>query len=124
MSPSQESERVERGPVPWPVKAGGLWKTLYGHSLAIAFAMLFIASFALHLDGSWRHELAERAFKGEPAISLSNYLRDAQFWFESFQNWQSEFLAVVALVVLSIWLRQKDCPQSKPLQAPHSQTGV
>ena len=124
MSPSQESERVERGPVPWPVRAGGLWKTLYGHSLAIAFALLFIASFALHLSGSWRHELSERALKGESAISLANYLGDPQFWFESFQNWQSEFLAVVALVILSIWLRQKDSPQSKPLHAPHSQTGV
>jgi hypothetical protein len=124
MSPSQEHERVERGPVPWPVRAGGVWKTLYGHSLAIAFTLLFIASFALHLNGSWRHELSERALKGESAISLPNYLGDPQFWFESFQNWQSEFLAVMALVLLSIWLRQKDCPQSKPLQAPHSQTGV
>ena len=124
MSPSQESERVERGPVPWPVRAGGLWKTLYGHSLAIAFALLFIASFALHLNGSWRRELSERTLKGESEISLANYLGDPQFWFESFQNWQSEFLAVVALVILSIWLRQKNSPQSKPLQAPHSQTGV
>jgi len=124
MSPSQEHERVERGPVPWPVRAGGLWKTLYGHSLAIAFGILFVASFALHLHGSWRHELAERVLKGEAEIALASYLRDSQFWFESFQNWQSEFLAVVALVILSIWLRQKDSPQSKPLQAPHSQTGV
>jgi len=124
MSPSQESERVERGPVPWPVRVGGIWKALYGHSLAIAFGILFVASFALHLHGSWRHELAERVLKGEAEISLASYLRDSQFWFESFQNWQSEFLAVVALVILSIWLRQKDSPQSKPLQAPHGQTGV
>lgn len=62
--------------------------------------------------------------KGELPISLWTHFTDAQFWFESFQNWQSEFLAVFALVVLSIWLRQKDSPQSKPVEAPHVQTGT
>lgn len=124
MSPSQEDERIEKGPKPWPVRAGGLWKALYGQSLSLAFFALFAASFALHLDGSWKRELAERAMKGDDPITLSAYVFDPQFWFESFQNWQSEFLSVLALVVLSIWLRQKDSPQSKPVDAPHSQTGV
>jgi len=124
LSPEQEKERIDRGPKPWPVRVGGLWKTLYGHSLAIAFGLLFILSFALHLHGSWQHERAERLLQGEDPISLGHYVQEAQFWFESFQNWQSEFLAVLALVVLSIWLRQKDSPQSKPVEAPHAQTGV
>ena len=124
MKKSQEQERIERGAKPWPVRAGGVWKTLYGHSLAIAFAVLFVFSFLLHLDGSWRHEQDERVSKGEPPIALTEYIREPQFWFESFQNWQSEFLAVASLVLLSIWLRQKDSPQSKPLEAPHSQTGT
>ena len=124
MSPEQEEPRIEPGRKPWPVRAGGAWKALYGHSLAIAFGLLFALSFALHLSGSWRRELAERALRGEPPIQLWAYARDAQFWFESFQNWQSEFLAVLALVLLSIWLRQKDSPQSKPVEAPHSQTGT
>jgi hypothetical protein len=47
----------------------------------------------------------------------------SEFWFQSLQNWQSEFLAVVSIVVLSIWLRQKGSPESKPVDAPHSQTG-
>ncbi len=47
----------------------------------------------------------------------------SRFWFESFQNWQSEFLAVGAMVVLSIYLRQRGSPESKPVHAPHSQTG-
>ncbi len=47
----------------------------------------------------------------------------AQFWFESFQNWQSEFLSLVAMVVFSIYLRQRGSPESKPVDAPHSQTG-
>ena len=56
--------------------------------------------------------------------TLGAHLGDAQFWFESMQNWQSEFLAVFALVLLSIVLRQKDSPQSKPMEAPHSSTGA
>lgn len=124
MDSSQEEDRIEAGRTPWAVRAGGAWKALYGHSLAIAFGVLFLVSFALHLDGSWRSENAERLLKGEPSISFANYARGAEFWFESFQNWQSEFLAVASLVVLTIWLRQKDSPQSKPLAAPHSQTGT
>jgi uncharacterized protein DUF6766 len=124
MNHAQEKERIEKGPKPWPLRAGGIWKTLYGHSLALAFSILFVISFVLHLDGSWRYELAERMSKGEPPITLLDHLGSSQFWFESFQNWQSEFLAVASLVILSIWLRQKDSPQSKPLEAPHSQTGT
>jgi hypothetical protein len=50
-------------------------------------------------------------------------MHSAQFWFESFQNWQSEFLAIAAMVVLSIFLRQQGSPESKPVDAPHAQTG-
>ena len=124
MKESQEKERIEQGVKPWPLRAGGAWKALYAHSLAIAFAVLFVFSFLLHLDGSWQHEQDERVMKGEPPIALAEYISEPQFWFESFQNWQSEFMAVASLVLLTIWLRQKDSPQSKPLEAPHSQTGT
>jgi len=120
---AQEEERVEPGSTPWAVCKGGLWKTLYGHSLAIAFGVLFVLSFSLHLAGSWRAEVEEQLAKGLPAPTWWEHLRSSAFWFESFQNWQSEFLAVLALVILTIFLRQKDSPQSKPLAAPHSQTG-
>lgn len=123
LSESQEHERIEEGPTPWPVRKGGVWKTLYGHSLAISFTALFVVSFSLHLAGSWRSEVDESAAKGVPAPTLFDHLVSSSFWFESFQNWQSEFLAVLSLVVLTIFLRQKDSPQSKPLAAPHSQTG-
>lgn len=124
MSKVEEDDKIQAGAVPWPVRAGGIWKTLYGHSLAIAFGLLFMMSFALHFSGSWRREIAERALRGEAHVPWTQYLFNATFWFESFQNWQSEFLAVLALVLLSIWLRQKDSPQSKPVEAPHSQTGT
>lgn len=124
LSEDQEQPRIAPGPSPWPVRAGGVWKTLYGHSLAIAFGLLFLASFLLHWAGSWRREAEQRLLKGEPSVSMGEYLTDVQFWFESFQNWQSEYMAVASIVLLSIWLRQRDSTQSKPLDAPHSQTGT
>lgn len=123
LDPAKESPRIDAGPTPWPARAGGWLRALYGQSLAIAFGLLFVVTFALHAWGSWQHAVAEDRLNGDPAPSFLAHLQGAEFWFESFQNWQSEFLAVLAIVVLSIWLRQKDSPQSKPLDAPHSQTG-
>jgi hypothetical protein len=51
------------------------------------------------------------------------YMQTARFWFESTQNWQSEFLALLGMVVLSIFLRHRGSPESKPVDAPHSRTG-
>jgi hypothetical protein len=120
---SKEEEKVEPGPTPWPVRAGGLWKLVYANSLALAFFALFALSFALHLRNSWRLELAERLLRGDPPISMWNHFSGPTFWFESFQNWQSEFFAVLAIVLLSIFLRQEGSPQSKAMKAPHAQTG-
>ena len=60
--------------------------------------------------------------KDLPTVTASEYIKDSQFWFESFQNWQSEFMAVASIVILSIWLREKGSPESKPVDAPHSET--
>lgn len=123
LDPAQEHERIDPGPAPWPVRRGGLWKRLYGHSLAIAFGALFLLSFGLHAAGSWRAEQLEQQLQGLPPPGFLEHLCSSTFWFESMQNWQSEFLAVLSLVVLTIFLRQKGSPQSKPVQAPHAQTG-
>jgi hypothetical protein len=61
---------------------------------------------------------------GEPGVSLLAYVASSRFWFESFQNWQSEFMAVGAIVVLSIFLRQRGSPESKPVDASHAETGA
>jgi hypothetical protein len=55
---------------------------------------------------------------------MLKYLTTSQMWFESFQNWQSEFLSVGVLIVLSIFLRQRGSTESKPVAAPHAQTGT
>ena len=82
-----------------------------------------MVSFVLHFYGSLKDENEHLALKGLPPENISEYITSPRFWFESFQNWQSEFLSVFAIVVLSIFLREKGSPQSKPVDAPHSQTG-
>lgn len=124
LNPAEEKERVDAGPTPAPVLAGGLWKALYANSLSLAFGVLFLASFIGHGYGSWLHENEQRLAEGLVTVSWAEHLSGAQFWFESMQNWQSEFLAVLSIVVLSIFLRQDKSPESKALDAPHSQTGT
>ena len=79
--------------------------------------------YALDLQRA-RSRGGRRPLHGLPALTTLQYLGDAQLWFESFQNWQSEFLSTAVLVVLSIFLRQRESPESKAVAAPHSQTGV
>jgi hypothetical protein len=109
---------------PWPVRHGSeLVLKLYENSLAIAFGVVFLLSFWLHaLTGAGAYS-DEQLQHGGQAVSTWQYVRTSQFWFESFQNWQSEFLAVAAIIGGSIYLRQRNSPQSKPVHAPHSETG-
>jgi len=108
---------------PWPVRRGGLLLALYAHSLTLALGALFALSFALHAVGGVRHYNAEQVAHGQAPITLIEYLGSSAFWFESLQNWQSEFLALGVMVVLSIVLRQQGSPVSKPVAAPHHETG-
>nr|WP_051069081.1 DUF6766 family protein [Mesorhizobium metallidurans] len=97
---------------------------LYSYSLGIALALLFIASFVLHWWASLMAANEEALLHGGEVQTLSGYLLDAQLWFESFQNWQSEFMSTAVLVVLSIFLRHKGSPESKPADAANSETGA
>jgi hypothetical protein len=108
---------------PWPVRKGGVWLALYQHSLSITFALLFLASVGLHAVGGSRLHNEELLRHGQPPESLMDYVGSSTFWFESFQNWQSEFLALLAMVYLSVYLRQRGSPESKPVDAPHAETG-
>jgi len=121
-----KEEDVDREPrphskAPWPVKKGGIWLKIYKHSLSLAFGILFLISFSLHFYGSLKDFNEEQFMKNQPAVSAYDYISKSRFWFESFQNWQSEFLAVASLVILSIWLREKGSPESKPVDAPHDE---
>ena len=97
---------------------------LYSYSLGIALALLFVISFVLHWWASLEAANEEALLHGGELQSLGSYLMDARLWFESFQNWQSEFLSTGLLVVLSIFLRHKGSPESKPAGAANSETGA
>ena len=118
-----EKQANKKG-APHILKAGAAARWLYAHSLGLALFLLFIASFVLHWLGSAAAAAEEAAQHGEAAKSTIAYLGDPELWFESFQNWQSEFLSTAVLVVLSIFLRQRESPESKAVAAPHGQTGT
>jgi hypothetical protein len=108
---------------PWPVRRGGMWLRVYENSLLIAFLLLFLASIVGHALGGAREYSQDQESHGGSPVSTVEFVTTSQFWFESFQNWQSEFLAVGSIVVLTIVLRQKGSPESKPVHAPHRETG-
>ena len=123
-----ESEPVERDAVahadaPWPVKKGGWILAIYQNSLSLVFVVLFLLAFIAHAYGTMLQVNEEAVLQGSPLKNMAQIMVEPRFWFESFQNWQSEFLAVAAIVFFSIYLRQKGSPESKPVDAPHSETG-
>lgn len=109
---------------PWPVRKGGWILKIYEHSLSLAFLLLFLGSFFLHgVGGAGEYNDDQRQHGRSERVTTIGYMTTARFWFESLQNWQSEFLAVGSMVVLTIFLREKGSKESKPVDAPHDQTG-
>ena len=124
-----EDEEVDAEPdpgkkdAPWPVRHGGWVLALYKNSLSIAFILCFLLSVWLHAKGGGEVYSIEQVHDGQPAVTTLEYMGTSRFWFESLQNWQSEFLSIVSIVGLSIFLRQKGSPESKPVDAAYSETG-
>ncbi|HEX7745244.1 MAG TPA: DUF6766 family protein [Micromonosporaceae bacterium] len=120
----EDDERRATPDSPWPARAGGLALKIYRNSLSLALLAVFVASFVLHLlTGTTVYNEQQAMEQGSPPISAWQFLGTSDFWFQSMQNWQSEFLAVAALVLLSIVLRQHGSPESKPVTAPVATTG-
>lgn len=119
-----QPEPVDREPIshaqaPWPVRKGGLCLRIYQNSLSLIFLILFILSFLLHAYGTMKDINSE----GLVQLTYLQTFAENRFWFESFQNWHSEFLSVAAIVYFSIYFRQKGSPESKPVDAPNNETG-
>ena len=119
-----DPDRPGDEPPRWLHKRSSVLAWFYSYSLGIALALLFVASFALHWWASLVATNEEALRHGDEIQSLGSYLFDAQLWFESFQNWQSEFMSTAVLVVLSIFLRHKGSPESKPAGASNAETGA
>jgi Domain of unknown function (DUF6766) len=123
--PQDEDPELHRDDsrAPWPVRRGGWVLWLYARSLSITLLLLFAASFLIHLFGGAAAHCQEQTEHGQPPTGVLEFLVSWQFWFQSLQNWQSEFLAIGAMVILSIFLRHKGSPESKPVHTPHSEGG-
>jgi hypothetical protein len=105
--------------------AAGGWRTrLYSSSLGIVMGLLFLGSWTAQAVAGWVRFDRERLQQLQDPITFGSYLTNGDFWSRSLQNWQSEFLAVGSMAVLSIYLRQRGSPESKPVGAPHDATGV
>jgi hypothetical protein len=107
---------------PWPVHRGGWVLKLYRHSLAIAFFTLFVVSLLLHAKGGATEASIEKVQHGEQPVGMLEFMTTSDFWFQSFQNWQSEFVSIVAIIGFTIFLRQQGSPQSKPVDASNAET--
>jgi hypothetical protein len=107
----------------WRTRKKAIGMALYANSLSLALFGLFIMSFILHAYSGAAAASQDALLHGQVQISVAQYVTSSQFWFESLQNWQSEFLAVGALIVLSVYLRQRKSPESKPVGKPNSATG-
>jgi hypothetical protein len=128
--PDETDDPVDRVPdpsregAPGPVRRGGALLWLYAHSLSLSLLALFLVTFVLHAVGGAGEFNEDQAMHGQSErVTTWSYMTTSRFWFESLQNWQSEFLSIAVMVVFTIWLRQHGSPESKPVDAPHSQTG-
>jgi hypothetical protein len=103
----------------------GDWRTtLYSRSLGITMGLIFLGSWlAQSLAGRSAYN-NQRLSQLQDPLTWAGYLGSAEFWSRSLQNWQSEFLAVGSMAVLSIYLRQRGSPESKPVGSPHEATGL
>jgi hypothetical protein len=120
----QKVGRYAQASSPAWARAGGIRTTLYSWSLALVMLGIFLASWTIQLIAGWASHNEERLQRLQDTITVGAYLTNADFWSRTLQNWQSEFLAVGSMAVLSIYLRQRGSPESKPVGEPHRSTGV
>ncbi len=105
-------------------KVGGWRLVLYSNSLLIVMGAIFVFSWlAQSLAGMLVYN-EEQLQHGQQPVDWPGYLASPDFWNRTLQNWQSEFLAVGSMVVLSVYLRERGSAQSKPVGAPHEETAV
>ena len=104
-------------------RARGWRRSLYSNSLGLLMGTLFMGSWLSESLGAWTQYNGDQTAHMEPTVSWLTYVGTADFWERSLENWQSELLAVGSMAVFTIYLRQRGSPESKPVGAPHDQTG-
>ena len=107
---------------PW-ARAGG-WRTaLFSRSLGLVMGGLFLLTWAASAVAGRAAYNGQQLGQRQDPVSFLGYLGEADFWNRSFQNWQSEMLAVGSMAVFSVYLRQRGSPESKLVGAAHHDTG-
>ncbi len=123
---SDEEQRIGahvRPDSPAWARAGGWRLRLYSHSLALTMGAIFLGSWTAQSVAGWSTYSEEQLSQRLPPVDWLGYLTTPEFWSRTLQNWQSEFLAVGSMAVLSIYLRERGSPESKPVGDPHGTTG-
>jgi hypothetical protein len=105
-------------------RTGGVRTAIYSNSLLIVMGAIFLGSWLAQSLTGWSEYNDMQRVHGDPTISWTSYLGNAEFWEATLQNWQSEFLAVGSFSVFAIFLRQRGSPESKPVGEPHEATGA
>jgi hypothetical protein len=104
-------------------RVSGLRLTVYSNSLGLVMGVIFCLSWLAQSVAGRAAYNAQQLSQREDPVSWTGYIASPDFWSRTLQNWQSEFLAVAAMAALSIYLRQRGSPESKPVGRPHSSTG-
>jgi hypothetical protein len=107
---------------PW-VRAGGWRTTVFSRSLGLLMGTLFLLTWASSSVAGWAAFNNEQLGSHSDPVSWVGYLGQADFWNRTFQNWQSEMLAVGSMAIFTVYLRQRGSPESKPVGVPHEATG-
>ena len=105
-------------------RATGWRRSVFSHSLGLTMGLVFVLSWTAQFVAGRVAYNSDQLQDLEEPLSWVDYLTTAEFWNRTFQNWQSEFLAVASMVVLSIYMRERGSPESKPVGEPHESTGV
>jgi len=123
---SDEEQKVGRhsdAESPAWARIGG-WRTaVFARSLGLLMGILFLLTWAASSIAGWAAYNSDQLGNRQDPVSYLGYLGAPDFWNRSFQNWQSEMLAVGSMAVFSVYLRQRGSPESKPVGAPHAVTG-
>jgi hypothetical protein len=105
-------------------RSSGWRRTVYSNSLVMVMGFIWLCSWVGQSLAGWTEYSDERIEHLQTPLSWTGYIGSADFWERTFQNWQSEFLAVASMSILAVYLRQRGSPESKPVGAPHDATGV
>ena len=124
---SDEDQKLGRYSSPkspaW-ARAQGFKRAIYSNSLVLVMGFIWLASWLGQSVSGWTEYSDQRLEHQQDPLSWGGYLGSADFWERTFQNWQSEFLAVASMAVFAVYLRQRGSPESKPVGSPHDATGV